>query len=106
MRIAIEVSEEQLKDLVITAIEGGITSGWAHRIDAYSPSKGTAIVDDGEKRRTVSVHSMARGLKLCAAAKLDEGGWAFGAWARDRIGDAIIADVILQFGVFGEVIYG
>lgn len=106
MKIEIDITEEQLKDLVITAIEGGVTSGWARRIDGYSPSEGTAIVDDGEKRRTVSVHSMARGLKLCAAAKPDEGGWAFGAWMRDRIGDAIIADVILQFGVFGEVVYG
>lgn len=106
MRIEIDVTEEQLKDLVITAIEGGITGMWA-KISGYSPSEGTVEVDDGESGTLkVSTRVIARGLKLCAAAKPDEGGWAFAAWLKDRIGDAIIADVILQFGVFGEVVYG
>jgi hypothetical protein len=106
MRIDIDITEEQLKDLVITAVEGGFTASWA-RTARYSPSAGTVTVDDGEHGpRKVSPRVIARGLRLAAAAAPDEGGWAFAAWLKDRIGDAIIADVILQFGVFGEVVYG
>lgn len=112
-RITVGVSDRDLIDLVITAVEGGYTTAWAELKDrSYSPSRGIVTLrerGDGDVlgqwlRITPSV--IARGLKRAARAADDEGGWAFAAWLKDRIGDAIIADVILQFGVLGEARYG
>ena len=110
--ISVDVTEENLKDLVITAIEGGVTGVWA-KIRNYNPNAGTVEVfepDDSKLKPStwhkVSPATFARGLRLAAKAKSDEGGWVFAEWLKDRIGDAIIADVILQFGVMGEVVYG
>lgn len=108
-RINIEITDEHLKDLVITAVEGGFTSTWAE-IRSYSPKAGTCEVKErnetGARWREITPIKVAQGLQRAARAKNDEGGWAFAKWLGDRIGDAIIADVILQFAIFNEVKWG
>lgn len=114
MRVSIAIEPKDLDDLIITAVEGGYTRNWA-ALRSYNPNstKGVTAVlrENGERdedKRVARVNraTMLRGLQRCARADVREGGWALSAWLRDRTGDAIIADVILQFGIFGEVKYG
>lgn len=108
MKISINVTNRDLDDLLITAIEGHYTTLWAE-LERYSPSKAKATLRDSRQRGArwieVTRQTIARGLTLASKAKNDDGGWAFAAWLKDRTGDAIIADVIMQFGVFGEIKY-
>lgn len=112
MQLTIDVTEEQLRGLLITAVEGGYTRAWAAGRN-YNPHRAEIALaerdDDGkpaEPWHEVTATTMLEGLKRAARAKDSEGGWAFASWLKDRIGDAIIADIILQFAVLGRVKYG
>lgn len=114
MNISIEVSEKDLKDLLITAVESGYSNYWAEFKD-YDHEAGVVMVrehneeEDGKRRgswRKVTTAVIARGLQLCANMPSDEGGWAFTEWLKDRAGDGPSADNILQFGVLKELKYG
>ena len=103
--IEISVTEEDLKNLLITAVEGGIRY-WAE-VKNYDYKKGTVTVrEEGGSWIKVTTATIAKGLRLCSKMPADEGGWAFSMWLRDRIGDAQAADNIFQFGVLGELKYG
>ncbi len=111
--ISIKVSEKDLKNILISAVESGI-SYWAE-CKNYNHKKGTVTIrehndEEDEKKRgpwvKVTTKDIARGLRLCANAPSDEGGWAFTSWLSDRIGDSQTADNIFQFGVLKELKYG
>jgi len=113
-RIVIWVSEKDLKDILITAVESGHLNYWAE-FKNYDYKKGVVTVREhnderDEKKRgpwiRVTPKTIARGLRLCAKMPDDEGGWAFTTWLKDRIGDAATADNIFQFGVLKELKYG
>jgi hypothetical protein len=108
MKININVTNRDLDDLLITAIEGKYTTMWAE-LQRYSPSKAKVTLRDGDNKRArwidVTRKTIARGLTLAAKADQNDGGWAFAAWLKDRTGDGIIADAIMQFGVFGKIKY-
>jgi len=112
-KICIEVSEDDLKSILITAVESGIAY-WAERKD-YNYMKGVVTVREHNNERDeakrgpwirVTTRTIAQGLRLCAKVPADEGGWAFAAWLKDRIGDAQTADNIFQFAVLKELKYG
>lgn len=110
MKISVNVTNKDLNYLLITAIEGGFTTIWAELQDrSYSPSKGRATLRKSGKKGApwikITRATIARGLTRTANAKPNEGGWAFAEWLKDRAGDRIVADVILQFGMFGEIRY-
>lgn len=111
--IVIDVSEEDLKNILITAVESAI-GYWAESKN-YNWKKGTVTVREhnderDEKKRgpwvRVTTKTIAQGLQLCSKMPADEGGWAFAMWLKDRIGDATTADNIFQFGVLKELKYG
>lgn len=113
-----------LNDLLITAIEGGMTSQWAEfrsierdeelnivkavLVDEYDP------VDMAPQSWTVTIDTMAKGLAVHrndpAFTEQCEGG--NGLTLADRTNgedgdyDAIDADAILQLGLFGKVVFG
>ncbi len=106
MTIKIEVTAEELAGVVISAVEGGI--GYWASVRNYAPNDGTVeVLDRDEPRdtrkwRKVTPTAIAKGLAVCA----EKYPHVFGAWARDRIGDATTADVIVQCAIFGEAVYG
>lgn len=113
VRIVIEVSEKDLKNLLITAVEGNV-GYWAEFKD-YSYKKGVVTLREHNDQRDetkkgpwvkVTTRTMAQGMRLCAKAADNEGGWAFTTWLKDRIGDALTADIMLQFGALKELKYG
>lgn len=103
-QVKVDVTDQELIDLVITAVEGGM-SGWA-RLANYNPTNGTVKLQEADpgtaKPYMVTPHTMFLGLQL-AATKHPH---IFASWIQDRIGDAIIADAILQLGTLGEIVYG
>ena len=107
IQIEIEVTEEELAGILVTAVEGG-SNYWA-AIRNYDPDKGTATIwerdqDVAEKpgKHAIGPDDIARGLQL-AATKEPE---TFNHWFGDRIGDAGSCDNILQLALFGEIVYG
>lgn len=119
-----EAREQFLKDVLITAVEGGINY-WS-AVSDYDPDAGTVKVheyepDEGETDQwgyaevgvTVDLDSIAKGIGV-----LNGKGeaWRTGYWAEfwranrtngeDGDYDAEIADVIVQTALFGEVVYG
>lgn len=113
-------------DLFVTAIEGGMTTGWA-RIDKYRWSVG----QDGETEDLLGFHAVLQdvedqdqpifevnraiiltGLQRLAFGEVPRmehfGGKALGALLRPEHADfdAVDADIVVQAGLFGEVVYG
>lgn len=113
-----------LIDIVVTAIEGGIDY-WIN-VSTYDPAKGTATIyfdpfstEQGEKeqKREITPETVLAGLQLLASEKEIKWLWAetrtriVGAALGDPEDffvreDAGTADVIVQLGLFGEVVFG
>lgn len=105
--VKIEIPDQELSDIITTAVEGGI--GYWAIVRNYHWSMDDSTPTTVEVREqceavwhTVDTTVIARGLEVCAA-KYPR---VFASWLRDRIGDAGTADVILQCGLFGEAVYG
>lgn len=97
------VSWEDLRSLLITAVEGGI--GYWAEVRNYRPDAGTVEVRDVEERgrwRKVTTKTLLAGLDACAVKHRH----ITARWLQDRIGDADIGDAVLQAGLFGEIVYG
>lgn len=114
MKMTIDISTKDLKDLLTTAIESGGIAYWAE-VKSYNYKRGTATVrehndeEDPRKRGPwirVTTKMLLEGLERCAKAAHDEGGWAFTEWLSDRTGDMNSADNIFQFAVLKELKYG
>lgn len=105
-------------DIFVTAIEGGINY-WA-QVDDYDPQNNlrySALIvwsEDGDtfKKYLVGSRTIKRGMRLAATEWRDEISWSAEKPPlvytddTDWDFDAGDADVILQLGVFGEVIFG
>ena len=105
--VTIQVTHEELADIIITAVEGG-SNYWAV-FKSYKPDEGSVIVceDDQETAAAAGWHcigpdSIAHGMSIAGAKYPHQ----LARWLRDRIGDAETADVFLQCAVFGELVYG
>lgn len=125
--------ETMLADIATTAIEGGINY-WAQvssynfyspYLKAYpddlepSPNGGGNVyaiihdVEDDEKEYTVTIDVIARGLKnVIAGCKYAGESLQKAAREANRTNetpvemDSLMADEILQAGLFGEIVYG
>lgn len=111
--IAVAFSDDDLKNLLISAVEGG--SGYWAAFRKYDPDLGKVEAcehnDTRDKRhwgpwQEVTMETICRGLERAAAADPNEGGRAFAAFMKDRTGDASVADNILQLGLLGKLVYG
>lgn len=103
--VKIVVTEDELCDLLITAVEGGIDY-WAH-VRNYRPSEGTVEFReqgpvDVYPWRKATWRDMAVGLEICAESYPR----VFASWLADRIGDAASCDVIFQCAMLGSEVYG
>jgi hypothetical protein len=117
-------------DIAITAAEGGI-GYWSQILkyewERWQPSLHVIEVPDdfvfytiryenpvgkGEIESEITPELLRRGFEVMAKAPLDKGGWPvpklLGMAREDCTGeiDSDIADMLVQFGVFGEVVFG
>lgn len=125
-----EVTDRQLRDVLGTALEGGIgywswadnirkigvaddTVGWQYdQVDLEVPDGGS----DGNHLRFSNLNAdvLRRGLQLMLADVATHPEWEEGKQLiqclveEDDIAgvDATVADLLVQYGVFGEVVYG
>jgi hypothetical protein len=108
MKIEIELSDDCLRNILITAVEGG-SNYWAE-FKGVSYKKMTAKVRDvegGKKTfKLITRESLANGIKAALASKNPNLARIAGEAIGGDILDVDQADVILQFAVFGECIYG
>lgn len=129
-----DLTPQECGDIAITAAEGGIgywsvigSYEWRRwLVDPFDHSKGNASVPDdfvfyristiddgsGSESFDITPALLRRGFEAGLLAKRNKGGWAvqdlLGIDREDWTGeiDTDAADIIVQFGCFGEVIYG
>jgi hypothetical protein len=112
VRVDYEVSEEMLKDGIITALESGIgywcttvdTPSWPEGADLYSdiPTMGGALTittSDGEF--LLDLTSLKKGVRVMAV----KCPWHFNDFIR-QAGDSDTADALIQCALFGKLVYG
>lgn len=114
-KITIEIKPELLKDLLVTAVEGG-SNYWAAFTDVERDEElyvtKTRLSDreaDTPRVFTVTPDTLAVGLQNLATRMSKRGESAAGRHLTDALtenGDAITADVVLQMALFGEIVYG
>jgi hypothetical protein len=104
--ITLQITHEELCNIVICAVEGG--SGYWALFKDYNHREGSVMVEvpeeDGDHAGIYCVNPdvIALGMQVCASKYPHQ----FAAWMRDRNGDAETSDVFLQCACFGELIYG
>lgn len=122
--VMVQVREEILKDILVTAVESGWSSSWFAFTDVERDSelnvlkvRVTDIAEDKPRSFVVTPSVMLRGLRRLGermgADSIKEpwhltpgGAGRHLAAAITETGDAITADVVLQMALFGEVLYG
>jgi hypothetical protein len=131
-KITVEVSDEQIEDLLCSAFEGG-SGYWARCKEGKEPTEkcdylfqwplhgGSFLVVDTEEMledededdaeigdpyvHEVTRESLTRGLEAMASLKKGEGGHHFRNMLQNDT-DSETGDVFLQCCIFGKVIYG
>ena len=111
-------SEERtqfLKDVLVTAVEGGVTS-WVERIRNYKPDDGTVTLvyenpnAQGSLTKDLTIEDVARGLaRICdGSAQCGNRDHIKRAYDEMESGDidADDADCIVQVAVLGEIVFG
>ena len=110
IHITHEMPDETLDDLLCTAT-GGIHY-WAVRIDGNQWSEFEESNDPGDfalkhigAKFTLDADLIAKGIEACSKARPDI--WhRFATDVIDGSADIDACDTIVQFGVFGELVYG
>lgn len=104
IKTQIEVTSEDINDLFVTAIEGGINY-WA-RIMAYDPDKTHAVIEEtyDNTAHIVTADTIINGLQKVADKRVsDEGHFSVLDFIENH--DANDADWIVQNGLFNELRY-
>jgi hypothetical protein len=117
IKVKFEVSTEQINDLMVAALEGGINY-WCSKAEiAYIPKKskenivyasdvigfdGTLILYDAESQDKwkLTQKNFLQGLVM----EIERSGLTFDELYENH--DATTADTIIQFALFGEIIFG
>lgn len=117
--IVVNLTEQDIDDIMVSALEGGINywcreaevleekrcAEWGHEQIARG---GVLILHDAESRNKWELYlaNFLNGFKLW----LENGGDVYGAVNDGKVDcgeiDAECADSIIQYAVFGEVVYG
>ena len=119
IKTTLKVTEEDIDDIMCTALEGGITY-WCNKskvVGEYLGEYGHEQIARGGKliiydmveddKYTLTRQDLLEGIKLA----IEEGyykeyGWFNGHELDTCNIDAEVADVIVQMALFGEVVYG
>lgn len=119
VEIRVELTQENIDDIMVTALEGGITY-WCSEASpecgellkeypSEQISRGGALLlydFEEEAYRRLDLEKFLKGFKLW----VENGGDEYGAIEDGKVDccniDADCADAIIQYALFGEVIYG
>ena len=119
VEIRVELTQENIDDIMVTALEGGITY-WCSEASpecgellkeypSEQISRGGALLlydFEEEAYRRLDLEKFLKGFKLW----VDNAGDEYGAIEDGKVDccniDADCADAIIQYALFGEVIYG
>ena len=119
VEIRVELTQENIDDIMVTALEGGITY-WCSEASpecgellkeypSEQSSRGGALLlydFEEEAYRRLDLEKFLKGFKLW----VENGGDEYGAIEDGKVDccniDADCADAIIQYALFGEVIYG
>lgn len=117
--ISVRISTEDIDDIVTTALEGGICY-WCRRAEVKGKylgefaseqiSRGGVLVlhdsVDGKKRE-LNKEKLLSGVKQYLVDAEDSVGCSKGVYELDCcMVDATVADMIIQYAIFDDVIYG
>lgn len=120
MDLSLSEDDQKLQDLLTSAFEGGV-SYWCEIIRYEGPKdikkaltykhielpfiEGCAVIikaDDEEQEYKVTRETLVRGLEVL---KNSDYKWHYHNYVEENW-DAETADVVLQCGLFGEIVYG
>jgi hypothetical protein len=109
-----EITDQELSDLMVTALEGGINY-WCSGCDVVEPDgnlrPSDALLEDGwclsflDMDPMVAILLDKEGLLNGVARAMEWGNFATVEALMDGH-DAETADVMIQFALFGEIVYG
>ena len=117
--ISVRISTEDIDDIVTTALEGGICY-WCRRAEVKGKylgefaseqiSRGGVLVlhdsVDGKKRE-LNKEKLLSGVKQYLEDEEDSVGCSKGVYELDCcMVDATVADMIIQYAIFDDIIYG
>ena len=107
--IRVELTQEDIDDIMVGALEGGITYWCSEASPSEQISRGgTLLLYDFEEEayRKLDLEKFLNGFKLW----VENGGDQYGAVQGHEVDccniDAGCADAIIQYSLFGEVVYG
>lgn len=115
----LNITEEDIDDIMCTALEGGVTN-WCSRakvVGEYLGEYGHEQIARGgklllydmveDKEYELTLEDLLKGIKMAVQEGYYENyGWFTGSSLDTCNIDAEVADVIIQFALFEEVVYG
>lgn len=119
VEIKLSVTEEDIDDIMCTALEGGITY-WCNKAKVVGEYLGEYGHEQIARGGTLELYDMEddavyeltrekllNGIKLAVEhGYYNDYGWYAGHYLDTCNVDAYVADTIVQLAIFGEVIYG
>ena len=119
IKVSFFYTDEDIEDIIVTALEGGI-GYWAcldNTTDDFKDQPEDTPVSEwcwhllkqGKELRFLDEEDDGAEYRLCLATLLDGIGKAIGckAWDGDMDSlDALVADAIIQYAIFNDIIYG
>ena len=119
VNLKISISEEDIDDIMTTALEGGITY-WCRKAKVEGEYLGEYASEqiarggvlklypvDEDKTYTLTLEKLLKGIEQAMQEQYFPN---YERWSVDGIDtcnvDADVADVIIQFALFGEIVYG
>ena len=117
---SIVLTQEDIDDLMVTSLEGGVTACWCSECEVvgdylgeYASEQisrgGSLIFHDAESddKWELTLEKLLNGVKLWYESGYDRYG---AVQPNGKINfcniDAVIADMIVQFALFGELVFG
>lgn len=116
----VAVTDEDIDDILCNAFEGGITADWCRRVDVSGEmlgeyaseqiSRGGNLIlveDEDESRHELTLDKFMKGLRMFLSEN-EGNGVSYLDNGRIDTGtlDGIASDAVVQYALFGEVVYG
>ena len=118
MLVPVTITSEDIDDIMVAALEGGITH-WCRRVEVVGESLGEYASDQISRGRTLRLFDsessdtwlltrdkFIEGFKLWLESGTCESGVLIGSEVDTSGIDAECADAIIQYALFGDLVFG